>query len=331
MHVTTRFAFALGSALLAARSSLAQYTIDTTYDVTNFYDTWDFFNEADPTRGYVEYLDKATANSTGLFGRTNGHVFMGVDDKVLNPPKGRQSVRVSSQKAFTHGLFIADILHMPGSICGTWPAFWMFGDTWPANGEIDIIEGVNNQASGAITLHTSPGCVMSNAGALTTSLLQSGDCAAGNSNIGCGQSTIDVRNYGDIFNLNGGGVYATEWTSDHIAVWFFARGEIPHDITTGVPNPASWGLPSAKFSGQGCDIDSHFRQHKLTFDTTFCGDWAGNPSVWSNMKCNALAPTCEQYVGANPSAFTEAYWEVDSVKIYQQGPIKRSIPKPFTA
>lgn len=31
---------------------------------------------------------------------------------------GRESVRISSKKTFTHGLFIADVKHMPGNICG---------------------------------------------------------------------------------------------------------------------------------------------------------------------------------------------------------------------
>jgi hypothetical protein len=31
-------------------------------------------------------------------------------------------VRIVSKKNWTHGLFIADIEHMPGGICGTWPA-----------------------------------------------------------------------------------------------------------------------------------------------------------------------------------------------------------------
>lgn len=31
---------------------------------------------------------------------------------------GRESVRISSKKTFTHGLFIADVQHMPGNECG---------------------------------------------------------------------------------------------------------------------------------------------------------------------------------------------------------------------
>ena len=35
---------------------------------------------------------------------------------------GRPSVRISTQKSWTHGLFIGDFAHTPGGICGTWPA-----------------------------------------------------------------------------------------------------------------------------------------------------------------------------------------------------------------
>lgn len=52
------------------------------------------------------------------------------------------------------------------------------------------------------------------------------------------------------------------------------------------------------------------------FDTTFCGDWAG--SVWSQSNtCSALAPTCEDYVQNNPGAFAEAFWTVNSLRVYQ--------------
>jgi len=51
-------------------------------------------------------------------------------------------VRVESKKKYRGGLFLLDVNHMPTG-CGTWPAYWMCGDHWPHNGEIDILEGVN--------------------------------------------------------------------------------------------------------------------------------------------------------------------------------------------
>lgn len=38
---------------------------------------------------------------------------------------GRGSVRIESKKTYNKGLFLVDIKHMPGGICGTWPAFWL--------------------------------------------------------------------------------------------------------------------------------------------------------------------------------------------------------------
>ncbi len=73
----------------------------------------------------------ANANDTGLAGFTTGGdatnaIYMGVDATAI-APDGRGAVRVSSKQSFQHALVIADIVHMPGGICGTWPAFWMLG------------------------------------------------------------------------------------------------------------------------------------------------------------------------------------------------------------
>ncbi|GAO13863.1 uncharacterized protein UV8b_03905 [Ustilaginoidea virens] len=310
-----------GTVVLVAGIARAHYQLETTYDTTNFFDSFDFFTGPDPTKGFVEYVDSNTANKEGLAGYAKGGIFMGVDYKTKNPAMGRKSVRVTSHKAFTRGLFIADIAHMPGSICGTWPAFWMFGPNWPVSGEIDIIEGVNAQAKNAITLHTKPGCTVSNHGSLASTKFVSADCGAHGTSAGCGQRTDDNQNYGDGFNAIGGGVYATEWTSDHIAIWFFPRSQIPRDIQAEDPNPKDWGTPLARFAGgPSCKLDDHFANNQLVFDTTFCGDWAGSPSVWgSDPECSALAPTCQDYVSNNPADFADAFWVVNSVKVYQKG------------
>ncbi|KAM0520051.1 hypothetical protein ACHAPE_003324 [Trichoderma viride] len=316
MYTCTGITLSLG-ALLVTGASAQQYSLSNTFDVNNFFSSFDFFTDHDPTNGFVEYVDGNTANSLNLTSTWTGSVIMGVDSTETNPANGRKSVRVTSQQSFNHGLFIADIAHMPGSICGAWPAFWMVGPNWPNSGEIDIIEGVNSQTSDSITLHTSAGFSVGNDGSNSGTQLLGSDCEGNN---GCSQTTSDNQNYGDGFNAINGGVYATEWTSNHIAVWFFPRTGIPSDISSENPKPSGWGIPLAQFNpADGSSIDDHFQNQQLVFDTTFCGDWAGNANVWNaNAECSALASTCQEYVANNPLAFVDAFWSVNSIKVYDQ-------------
>jgi hypothetical protein len=318
---------ALGLVLLSAGIvAQAAYTAVDTYDEHNFFDQVDFFSAPDPTNGFVKYVDAITADRHGLAGFSQGGVYLGVDNANITST-GRSSTRVTTKKAYTKGLFIADIAHMPagkgeGGSCGLWPAFWMFGPNWPSSGEVDIIEGVNNQQSNSVTLHTSPGCKMTNTGAVSSTKLTNADCQG---NQGCGQSTSSSNNYGAGFNAVGGGVYAMEWTSDAISVWFFPRSDLKVAELTGSasPDPSTFGQPIARFVGDSCNIDEHFVNNNLVFNIDMCGDWAGQ--VWnSDPTCSALAPTCAEYVAQHPEAFTEAYWLINSVKVYQQGAAKKT-------
>ena len=87
---------------------------------------------------------------------------------------------------------------------------------------------------------------------------------------GCLASPMAPNHMGTSFNNNGGGVYAVEWTSVAIRIWFFPRGAIPMDINSGHPNPLLWGLPDGNFEGS-CNIDSYFSNMSLIFNTDFCG------------------------------------------------------------
>jgi hypothetical protein len=129
---------------------------------------------------------------------------------------------------------------------------------------------------------------------------------------GCSVTATSNTTFGAGFNAVGGGIYATEWTSSHIKIWFFPRtAAIPSDLTansdSGQPTPDKWGAPLAFFKGgSGCDIDSHFKNMNLAFNTAFCGDWAGNQQLWNaDPVCGKLAPSCNAYVAANPAAFED--------------------------
>ena len=287
----------------------------------NFYDEFSFWDSADPTNGFVAYQARSTAESQNLISGGSGNATFGVDSSN-QAPNGRASVRLTSNKSYQSGLFILDVEHMPGGVCGTWPAFWMVGPDWPNQGEIDIIEGVNDQQSNDMTLHTGPGCTIGGGGSVGTKSaftgsLESTSCVSGaGDNQGCQISTADTSSYGTGFNKNGGGVYATEWTSSAISIYFFPRGSVPSDVTGGSPNPSSWGEPMAVFSG-GCDMSTSFTNQQIVFDTTFCGDWAGQ--VWDGSTCASKSggSTCENYVANNPAAFKDAYWTVNGLKVYQ--------------
>jgi hypothetical protein len=146
----------------------------------------------------------------------------------------------------------------------------------------------------SITLHTSPGCYITMSGEGYYPHISRPDCSAVGD--GCGMETRAGQNFGDEFSNINGGVYAMEWTSGGISAWLFSGHGIPEGIMSGSPNPAAWGVPLARFAGgNGSNIDSYFRDNNIVFDTTFCGGWTGNPSVWdSNAMCSVCirAPMC---------------------------------------
>jgi hypothetical protein len=210
---------------------------------------------------------------------------------------------------------VFNIRHMPQG-CGTWPADWTVGGDWPWDGEIDILEGVNDQGSDQVTLHTAPGCTMP-ASRTQTGVAVGNNCdTAATNNAGCGVQVTDKRSYGPTFNNNGGGWYALERTNSFIKVWFWSRAAsgIPSDVLNGATsvNTDNWGSPSAYFPSTNCPMSQMFGPHNIIIDLTFCGDWAG--AVYGSSGCPS---NCVDYVNNNPSSFKNAYFDFAWLKIYQ--------------
>lgn len=310
-----------------------QYTNVKTYSGNGFYDGFNFFTDADPTHGFVTYVDKNTAINTGLTRLENGAFRMGVDsDNVYDPNApyygkngyGRPSVRLESKDPFTKGLFIIDILHMPGNVCGIWPAFWttVAANTWPVGGEIDIVESISNRDISMAVLHTNGSSVINSDKSTMSGTVQTTDCRydlATNSNAaGCAIANTDPGNYGAGLNSNGGRIFAMEWADDTIKVWSFPRSSYPKDIDSGNPDPSTWGLPVQNFAGSGANIKSNFFNHKIVINTDFCGDFGD--AVWSGEGCAASTGynTCEAFVANNPAAFVDQYWKISSLKVFQR-------------
>lgn len=319
----------LGAQLGLSRETNTQgkkYNLTLNSAGNKFFDDWDFFTDADPTHGLVEYQPVDAAWKNGLVSVGPSSVDknlvtakMKVDNtNWLADGQGRKSVRLSSKKRFKYGLLVLDAIKMPFG-CSTWPAFWTVGDNWPHDGEIDIVEGVNMLENNQMTLHTGPGCTVSNP------MLQSAvgnvlnpDCDVyASSNLGCGVHDRSNASYGQPFNRQGGGVFAMEWSKSGISIWRFSRGEVPKDLQSGnAPQPSTWPIrPVAHWSSNECNnMNDEFGQHRVIFDITLCGDWAGSAGVFNAN--NACSGSCTDMV-KDPSNYHNANWEIASVKLYQ--------------
>jgi len=302
-------------AVLLVPSFAQKYALVDNWFGNNFLANFDFWTSGDPTHGYVQYVSQATAQANGLINVTDSAVYLYSEHtKVANSP-GRQSIRISTKKTYNGGLFILDLSHMPTG-CGTWPAFWTCGPGWPNGGEIDIIEGVNTQANNAMTLHTSNGCTMANTARKQNGKVSGPDCWISDpnqpNNAGCGVTATTGNSYGTGFNNNKGGVYAMEWSNAGINIWFFPRNNIPADVNSDTPTPSTWPVPEAAFPfGTNCPA-SHFANHQIIFDNTFCGDWAG--AVFGQNGCPG---SCTNYVKNNFTEFTQSFWAINHLKTFR--------------
>ncbi|KAF2680777.1 glycoside hydrolase family 16 protein [Lentithecium fluviatile CBS 122367] len=304
------------------------YTLQDTYAGDTFFDNFDYFTGYDPSHGFVHYVDSegsVTQNLTSTSNTTRadslaskGTAILRVDTSDENATTGRKSVRISSKKTYSSGLFIFDVLHSPYG-CATWPALWLSDlETWPTGGEVDVMEAVNVGDTGnQMTLHTTGGCkIGKHRRRKETGTAISYDCHnTTNGNEGCGVKG-PVSSYGEAFNGNGGGVYALEIRSEGIRVWMFGRDDIPSDISSNAPDPSQWGTALADFPNLECDIDLHFKNMSIVANIDLCGDWAGQQSLFSsNSMCTG---TCSDWVATKASSFDQAYWEFGGFWVYEK-------------
>ncbi|KAK4545367.1 hypothetical protein LTR36_003547 [Oleoguttula mirabilis] len=301
--------------------SKLSYTLQDTYSGTDFFDSFDYYTGYDPSSGFVHYVPNTTATSStyNLTYASSTSAVMRVDTTDTDASTGRYSVRITSKKQYDSGLFVFDVLNSPYG-CSTWPALWLSDPSnWPTNGEIDVMEAVNQATTGnQMTLHTTDDCKMDVKRKESGTVLEKNCWNETESNAGCGvQGAQDT--FGEAFNDNGGGVYALELRDAGIRIWFWARGSIPSDIPTDVtdttaPDPSTWGEALADFPATDCDISSHFKNQSIIANIDLCGSWAGATSVYSDE--DSCPGTCESFVTTNATAFETAYWEFSSWRVY---------------
>lgn len=297
-----------------------QYRKTADYAGQGFFDNFDFEDFPDPTHGRVNYVNKNTAIQQKLAVAPSADSFILRTDftTVLDPNgPGRNSVRIRSKKTFREHVAVFDVKHMPQG-CGTWPAIWEVGPNWPSGGELDILEGVNDEGTNAATLHTAPGCIVSSAREAMRGVREGENCDATiNGNRGCPVLFPQPESYGPAFNQAGGGWYAIERSSSHIKVWFWSRndGSVPQQVQFGADaaNPDDWGKPTALFPADNCNMDRHFNDHSIIINLTLCGDWAGN--TYGQSGCPG---TCIDRVNFQPGSFEQAFFDLGSVRVYEK-------------
>lgn len=321
-------------ALLATLTvvAAADYKLEDTYVGIDILDKWDFFTDPDPANGHVNYVDVDTAWKDGLAVAYPNRLYLGADRTTkLNGTK-RRSVRVHSKSVYNGGLFIVDVEHMPVG-CGTWPAFWMYGEDaahrWPSWGEFDIIETMHNNNQAMTTLHTGAECSQSEVHPqvdfnqqwkLGENGLPANDCdvnAAGQyRNQGCSQAGLP-ESAGPGFNARGGGTFAGEWDPvvGHIRTWFWPTDLVPLDVRKRKPDPSKWGTPASYFSlmRHQCTPE-HFRNMRLVFNVDLCGD-LGNALFAESCPMEAKNMTCDEYV-SDPANLAEAFWSIRALDVY---------------
>lgn len=174
------------------------------------------------------------------------------------------------------------------------------------------MEGVNQNTKNVMSLHTNETCIIQGNSTSMTGDLENTNCAYyPDYNVGCGVSDPRPTSFGVGFNSAGGGAYAMQWTSEYIRIWQWSRKDVPADVNSKRPDPSSWDLPAGELAVGNCTVDQHFQSHKIIFDTTFCGEYAGNPYVWKTNDANSCAgstglATCDNFVANNPAAFKDA-------------------------
>ncbi|KAF8513505.1 glycoside hydrolase family 16 protein [Gautieria morchelliformis] len=312
----------------------AQYQFTREYSGSTFFDRWQFYNNFDNlTNGDAIFVSSQVASSAQLaFVNAAGNAIIKVDN-TSNVPfnQKRNTVRISTTDSYGVGsLWVADMLHVPFG-CSVWPAWWSQAPSWPQGGEIDTFEGVNQVTNSQMALHTEPGCKLNTATASQTGLVNSTDCSfQTNSNQGCVVTDPRTQSYGAAFAAAGGGVWVTELAESGVSVWFFTRSAVPASLLNNAStvDTSTLGQPVANYPTNGCTVDTFFEPQNLILDITLCASLnlsprnsAGNAAVFAQ----TCSGTCyNDFVIGPPSNYDNAYFEIKSIRTFQNPNVKAS-------
>nr|XP_031860784.1 uncharacterized protein CI109_003828 [Kwoniella shandongensis]KAA5527856.1 hypothetical protein CI109_003828 [Kwoniella shandongensis] len=316
--------FLATSALFSLGVSATVYPKVESYSGTTFFDGWEFPVETydNTTNGDVFWA--TAANTSLLYVNDANRVILKVDNtsSVVYNEK-RYAPKLLTKNVYEPGtVWVMDAVHMPYG-CSVWPAFWTQGTNWPTNGEIDIVEGINQRTFNQMALHTGEAgtCTVSNSTSMTGSVDISNCNNDATQNSGCTVLDNDNNSYGEGFATAGGGVYVAEFATDGIRMWFLTRSAVPSSLSVSASSidTSTLGTPVAEYSSSSCDIANLFGPQRLTIDITLCGDFAGVSSLLAQT-CPALVGDATCYttyvINDGSTTYANAYYELNYINIY---------------
>lgn len=242
--------------------------------------------------------------------------------------RGRDSVRIQSHERYFDSLLVLDLVHMPVG-CGTWPAFWTIGTgEWPTGGEIDIIEGTNDQGNNQYTVHTTTSCKIpkkNNDDLSGNNEAYSGEARALDCSpvAGCSIDGGEAHTFGPGMNAAGGGFLLTRIKQTAgVSMWWFPRDKgIPQVLLDGKDeiDEKELGQRIAHFpASDQCDLDKSLTEQQLIFNLAMCGGWCASRYPGA-AQCQQKYPgkQWEDIIYDHPEEFNDAYWLINSLKVYQ--------------
>lgn len=345
--------------------------------------------EFDPTCGNVAYVDKFkddNSSSEKLISIEEKNNKKYLQLKLGEPSKNKDdilnylnqkdsgnsvypSIRLTSKKSFDKNkqhLFILKAKLPFGD--SLWPAWWLTGTDggdqstlntkWPTNGEIDIIELVNEEKNFKNVLHMCNKCKSRwkkgpkyKSGKTDWGKVTQCQGEWGTSGCFSGEDYDDtdkemVKGTGNLFDLDDpSGVFACWWNPKgsketingkevnvlgEIRFYYWKYNENDLNQNNGPlsknPNPSKWdkdmmtavqywkgeGTETQKVCKENGDkTDCNFNNLKMVFNTTICGDWAGNAFKGGKEKCF-------DYINndTNKNEILKEKWRIDYVAAF---------------
>jgi len=314
----------------------------------SFFDNWNFEWE-DVNHGAAEYLLYPEAKSAGVVEEYDNHAILRAGKASPKYQWKRQSAKITTKKTWKYFLMAMKFTHVPYG-CGVWPALFTLapGAAWPAGGEVDILEYVNDGPSQS-SFHTGEQCTLNQKATNVYGYEKDYNRMDYNCYthypklLGCAPNKW-VRS-GQAW-ANSPGVVAMEWTEDALKLFFIPEGSIPADLNSDAPRPDQWEqwlFSYYPFKESGCSADV-MQAQQIIMQIGFCGDWASK--VWGDsgsckgvvQGCRSVDPLaeyapeqdcCTKYIfdeggqhGTDAYLEDRAFFNISYMKIYQQNNVQ---------